>query len=136
MLKNKIIETEINKIWLGEDGILYVDVFPNAEVTLDTARKSSELRAQLAGSKARPMLIDMSKIKSMTREARNHYSKAGRNVLALALVVKSPVSKVIGNLFLGLNKPSYPVRLYISKSEAIEWLKTFLKKIQDERFND
>jgi len=44
---------------------------------------------------------------------------------AVALIEKSPVSKVIGNFFLGINKPPFPTKLFTKKHEAIHWLKKF-----------
>jgi hypothetical protein len=40
----------------------------------------------------------------------------------VALLVGSPVTRVIGNFFIGLNKPRWPVRLFRSESDALAWL--------------
>ena len=129
-MNNKLIETEVDRQWLGEDGIVYVEVFPNAEVTLANVQQSTEMLKRMAGGKKRPVLVDNSEQKSMTREAREHM--AGKTVedhaLALALVMQSPIGKVLGSLFLGLTRSSFPVRLFTSKDEAIEWLRGFLKE--------
>jgi hypothetical protein len=128
-MMGKIFETEVDRQWLGEDGILYVEILPNAEMTLANAQQSTETFKQVTGGKKRPLLIDISRQKSMSREAREH--KAGKavenDVLALALVMTSPVGKVLGNLYYSLSKPSFPVRLFTSKNEAVEWLKSFLE---------
>ena len=124
---DKVIEKDIFKVWLGDDGIIYVEVIPNEEITLASARISSELRVQLAFGKTRPLLVDMSKVKSITREAREFYSKDESFVSAMALIIKSPVSKVIGNLFLSIDQPIYPVRLFTSKNEAIDWLRNLVE---------
>ncbi len=41
------------------------------------------------------------------------------------LLIGSPVSRVIGNFFMGLNKPIYPTKLFTDPQKAIRWLQTF-----------
>ena len=45
--------------------------------------------------------------------------------LAVALVVESPLSTVLGNFYLGFNRPETPTRLFTSVAEAEDWLATF-----------
>ena len=45
---------------------------------------------------------------------------------AVALVVDTPVSRVLGNFYLGLSKPHIPSRLFNDEAEALDWLKRFL----------
>ena len=45
--------------------------------------------------------------------------------LAVALVIDSPLSRVLGNFFLGFNRPETPARLFTSVDEARAWLNTF-----------
>ena len=61
----------------------------------------------------------------MDRESRNYASgkEVSKITEAMALLIKSPVSKVLGNIFLGINKPPYPTKLFTDKEEAIKWLK-------------
>jgi hypothetical protein len=44
----------------------------------------------------------------------------------VALLVGSPMSRAIGNFFIGLNKPLIPTRLFVSEPEALAWLRGFL----------
>jgi hypothetical protein len=66
---------------------------------------------------------------SITKEAREYYAgeEAGEAIKATALLIKSPVAKVLGSLFLGINKPKVLLKLYTSEKEAIEWLKGFIE---------
>ena len=43
-------------------------------------------------------------------------------VTGLAIVVGSPVSRMIGNVMMGLAKPPYPTRLFVDEDEAKAWL--------------
>jgi len=118
---------EINSFytWMGEDGICRTVTKPQTEIGLNDAKENTAIVTGLFTGKKFPILIDSRNIKSMTREARAHFSTNGRDtkISSMAILVKSPLSRVIGNFFMGLNKPQIPARLFDSEAEAIEWLK-------------
>lgn len=37
------------------------------------------------------------------------------------------MSRVLGSFFIGLNKPTMPVKLFTSEKEALNWQQTFIK---------
>ena len=41
-----------------------------------------------------------------------------------AVLVGHPVSRVLGNFFLGISRPAYPTRLFTDPAAAIGWLKS------------
>ncbi len=124
------IETRVTRMHLGEDGIFRVIYLPGAEIVLSDVQEVSRLRVHLTGDGRVPMYTDAREVKSVTREARNHGASSGEfsSPTALGILVGSPVSKVLGNLFIGLSKPSYPTRLFTSEEEAIAWLQTFTEQ--------
>ena len=128
-MKGEMIETRTQKIWLGEDGILYTIVLPGAGLTLAEAQRITEAEFKLAGGQKHPMFVDIRQVKSITREAREHFAgeSVWRFVLAVALCIQSPLSRVIGNFFMGYNKPLFPTRLFTSEDEAINWLHGFME---------
>jgi len=67
-----------------------------------------------AKGKKTPVFTDIRGVKSITREARLFVSSEDsvKVCSAASILIGSPVSKVIGNLFLGLNKPPYPTKLF------------------------
>jgi len=50
-----------------------------------------------------------------------------RHVDALALFSQKLHEKIIGNLFLKINKPIVPTKFFDNRDEAISWLKNFSK---------
>ena len=98
------------------------------EDTLEVARQNVAIIAKLAAGKRRPMLIDMRAMKTQSREVRAYYTgpETTNLNLALAVLVDSPISRVIGNFFLGFNKMDLPTKLFKSEVEALAWLKGFL----------
>lgn len=129
MAVNDVIETKNARIWLGDDGIVRNVQKPGAEETLDTAKEGIAAIHKVSKGKKRPLLVDLKAQKSMSREAREFYSDDTRDneANAVVLLVDSPVSRIIGSVFLGINKPKLPIKLFTSEGDAIAWLKGFLK---------
>lgn len=109
-----------------EAGILYVRVRDGVRVTLEDAKESvSAGRTLIGGRERRLVLVDMRHMVSMSADARRFFASAAtaETSSAIALLIESPVSRVIGNFMIGLNKAPYPTRLFTSETEAIQWLR-------------
>jgi hypothetical protein len=114
--------------WLDTHGILWARHAAGSEQTLTEATENVAAALRLTGGKRWPLLIDMSAVKSINREARQYYAGPATAAVAsaYALVVGSPLSRVIGNFFIGLNKTAAPTRLFNSCDEARVWLGQFI----------
>ena len=121
--------SKVAKVWLGEDGIVRVIHVPGAEVTLQDAQETMAAYLKLNNGKKLPLFVDTKTMKSISREARHFYAgdEAAACASAVALIVGTPVSKVLANFYLGLSNPRLPSRLFTDEAEALAWLKGFLK---------
>jgi len=129
-MKNEIFETRTVKIWLGEDGILrMVGIKPNASVTLTEAKENFDACVKASKGKKRPLFVDIRQIKSVDRESRQYTAgeATAKFTYRVAILFGSPLSKFFGNLFLKLNNPLLPTKLFSSEDEAIEWLKGYME---------
>lgn len=110
--------------WMRADGIVCTKVKQNAEVTIEDAKANSLVVNAFYVNEKFPLLIDARGIKSITREARSFFTTNGRetNTMAFAILIDSSVSKVVGNFFLGINKPAVPTKLFLNEKSALEWL--------------
>ncbi len=99
-----------------------------AEFTLADAIACVDATFIVAGRRRRPVLVDARGLRSQTREAREYFSsaEATERVLAVALFVGSPVSRMIGNFFLGMGAQRVPTRLFTAEPPAIDWLLPFV----------
>lgn len=113
-----------------DDRVFHARFLRHAEVTLEDARENTEAAATLTGGRRRPMLVDLREIRSQTSDARAHFAgpEGARVGLAVALLIASPVSRAVGNFFLGFNRPVMPTRLFTDEAAAIEWLLSFEKR--------
>jgi hypothetical protein len=128
-MKCGVIETSIGKVWLDEEGIIREKVHAGSVIDLDVAKEEIAAYAVLCKNEARPILVDIRNVKSITGEARSHLAgeESAKVTRAVALLIGSPLSRIIGNFFLGLNKTSFPSKLFTSVEEALTWLRGFLE---------
>lgn len=113
--------------WMGEDGIARTCVKPNIDIVLEHAIENSKVVTSFYVDKKFPILIDSRNIKSMSYEARHHFSAHGRETKtnAFGIIIGSSISRVLGNFYLGINKPIVPTKLFDNEQDAINWLKQF-----------
>jgi len=85
------------------------------------------VRAQVAAAKGqkRPTLVDLRGLVSADRVSRE--LGAGPDIAAatsrMALLVGNPVTRMLGNFFLHVTGPSFPVRIFGDEGQARAWLK-------------
>lgn len=119
------IENDFVEIWL-EDGIIYSVHKPNF-INLEMAKVMVRDRLKVSSGIVRPMFIDISSMISTNIETRKYLSseEAIYLVSAGAIYTANPIAKFAGNLFLRINQPKVPTRIFTNKQEAIEWLQQY-----------
>jgi hypothetical protein len=120
--------TTSQRLSIDGEGILHIESLPGTEQTRADAEEVVAALWEIGGRRRRPVLVDLRRIKSMDRAARSYYAgpETASTQTAAALLVGSPLSRAVGNFFLGLNKPLIPTRLFTSEPEAIAWLRGFV----------
>lgn len=121
------VTTRTGVTWMDEELQMLRFVYaPGSECSLADAVENVDAQVRLAGGKVRPLLCDITKCKSISKEARNHYGES-KAFSALALVGGSPIGNIIGNVFLAVyGSGSLPTRLFRAEADAVQWLKGFL----------
>ncbi len=126
-MTTKWTETQTSFARFRADGIFEVRMKDGSVENLSMAKSNTELGSVLIGdSIPAPMLLVCGGMLELTSDARAYYSEsrqAHHNVSRLAIVMDSYVSRVIGNLFIGIGKPAMPVKLFTGEDKAIAWLK-------------
>ena len=129
-MKKLMEETSTQKLyWDEENEIVWGELVFEIQ-TLEKAIENIDAQERIRNALGKEMtrvLIDMREMKSITREAREYYASQRTCSIqrATALLVKSKVTKVMANFFMGLNKPITPTRMFIEPEEAIQWLTEF-----------
>ena len=124
----EIVALAFGTYWLDPEGILHGVASAGIEHTAEQALEQLALQRTMGGGRPRPFFMDIRGVRALTREARAFYAgpEAAEVFSATALLISSPLSRALGNFFLGLNKPHMPTRLFTSEAEAVAWLRKFL----------
>ena len=127
-MKKGPLKTNVSKTWIDDHGICHLEYFPETTLSLEESKNELKMISEIADGNPIPTLVYLINVKSVPRECRELYASedTAKIISGAAFLIGSPVSQVIGNFFLGLNKPRMPVKLFTSKSDAIKWLLNFI----------
>ncbi len=120
--------TRVCSFELDPRGFVRATIRPGAEMVLEDARDALRATAELAGGVRRPVLVDAREVKSQSRDARAYFAseEAARVCVAVAILIGSPVSRVLGDFFLRHTTQLVPTRLFTQDEAAVDWLLTQL----------
>ena len=71
-----------------------------------------------------PVLVDARGAGAMDRPSRELFKNSEDGFASTAILVASPVSRMVANFFLGRNHTSAPVKMFTLEAEAVSWLQT------------
>jgi hypothetical protein len=110
-----------------QDGVLCMSYKKGLMITQKIAREIVETRLNFSNHEYFPLLIIDQGIIGMDKSARDHLSsKEGTSkITASALVLNTVYSRVLGNFFIKLTRPTIPVRIFNDKAKAMEWLQAY-----------
>lgn len=123
----EVFETPTSSACFDENGILCTVYKKNAVLSKEGLEKSFEIIKSRAKGEKICWLGEVSNLTASDKEARDFAAiETPKFVKALALIVNSPLSRMVANLYLMLKKPAYPTRLFTDHEKAREWLKQYL----------
>ena len=109
-----------------EDGIFYCNFKKQEVVDLELAKVGVNDRLEMFNGVEYPCLFDISLVDKFTKEARDYTANEGNKlVIASALIVHSPVVKVMANFFIHVNRPKNPTTVFTNKESAVKWLQKY-----------
>jgi hypothetical protein len=126
-MNNSSFENEYAKFWI-EAGIVFFVYKPNTSIDLAAAKKIVNDRIDFQQQVDYPIFCDIRSMKNADKAARDFLAKEGSSYTkGVAVIVDSPMTKIIGNFYLGLNKPTSPTKMFTEREDALEYLKQFVK---------
>src|SRR4051812_19230574 len=115
-MENVSIDNDYVEIWM-EDGIIHNSYKPNLVINLEIAKLMVSERLRISDGIARPLFIDITNLISVDLEAREYLSvgEALKFVTAGAIYSTNPISKFAGKLFIDVNQPKAPTKIFANK---------------------
>lgn len=125
-MKQNFIDTDYAQMWF-EDGLIYVVFKSNLIINLDIARNMVTERLKINNQIARPMLVDVSGIISIDTPSRKFFASetATQYVKAGAIVVKGLIPQFVTQVFMKIDKPKVPSRIFTNADKAAVWLEKY-----------
>ena len=121
----KLVETDYVKMVLKK-GIFYMYYKSLKQLDLNIAKAIVKERLAFVDGESYPSLFDIQKVEHSTKDARDYMADEGNDlVLASAIMVGSPVLRMMANFFIMVNKPKNPTRMFTDEKSAVEWLEQF-----------
>jgi len=123
----EFIENDFAKFWI-ENNILYFVYKQGTKMNLEAAKRVVADRLKVQKGVSYPVYCDMKGVKDSDKPARDYLAKEGSElVTAVAVVIDSPVTRIMLNFYLNINGPITPTRMFTEKDKALEYLATFKK---------
>lgn len=112
-------------LYKRSDGIIKAVTSDTASITMKEARDFVAALKEFTGGIPHPFLYLPGRHLDINKEARSFMaSEEGmKYTKALAIVMQSIIHRVIGNLFITVDRPQKPVRHFENENDAITWLK-------------
>jgi len=114
------------RVWLRPDGIVQLVWGPRVTMSLEDAVAAIDAVAKLMGGRRSPLLVDARETGTQDRPARVEFVRRGDFVSALAVIVVTPLSRMMGNFALNVSRPSAPTKLFDDEASALAWLLEFV----------
>ena len=115
------------RMWLRPDGIVQVVWTSRSTALHEDAIATLDAMVELTGGRRSPLLVDMRDTGAQDRRTRAEWTSRSELQSAVALIVGTPLSRMLGSLLLRVNKPPFPVRLFDNEESALAWLKDFVR---------
>ncbi|MDQ3191064.1 MAG: STAS/SEC14 domain-containing protein [Bacteroidota bacterium] len=100
-------------------------------LTLDLAKNIVESRLKISDGITRPILIDIRNLVSVDKAAREYLASHEATFLLSAGAIsfgstfKNYMAILAGNVFIKIDKPAIPTKLFTEKDKALQWLRTY-----------
>lgn len=125
--KNKVFLTPMAEITFYEDGkYIYQRYLPKKFTEIkDIEEHTRVITKELAGYLPVATISDIREVKGFSKAVRDYGGKeSSKLTLGLAVIVKSGLSKAIGNIGTRLVRTDHPTRLFTDINKAADWLRT------------
>ncbi|MBA4240500.1 MAG: hypothetical protein C0448_07235 [Sphingobacteriaceae bacterium] len=127
MVAIKKIKTNMNEIWIDDEGFLILKPKEGVELDLDEVKACFEAYKSLGiGPHNKVLEIIDARDGSMTTEARAFAAEVGNDYfIAAAIISDSLAVRMVVNFYNSFYKQKVPFKMFSTEEAARKWLRTF-----------
>jgi hypothetical protein len=125
-MKEQHIERDFFELWI-ENGIIFQTFKKDTVLNLDVSQQVVAERLKLSNHKPMPIFVDLVNVFYTDTKARKYMAskEAVEYITAGAFLVDNEIMKLAGNIFIKIDKPYAPAKLFTDRDKAIEWLQAY-----------
>ena len=129
LIAEKVVLTH-STIVLREDGMLELYTHDNHIYEIEHVKENVEVFGKLTNKKGAPVIIIGGSQTSTSSEARKYMASAEslKYSWCEAFVLASLAQKILISIYIRIDKPLVPTKVFRDKDEAAYWCLQFLKK--------
>jgi hypothetical protein len=118
-----IVNRRSDVYWMAE-GVLGISIKGPCSIDTDDTDEIYAAFDKLGVVAPTALLADIRPLRGVSLGVRHHMSseRAARYLASVALIADSPLTRTIGNFFMRLNRPPFPIRIFDGEAEALRWL--------------
>jgi hypothetical protein len=106
---------------------LFFQYHEGVSIDLRAAKQIVEERTRFLNHKYYPLVTDIRGVRYFEKSARDYFALEGTHLIKCAAVlVESPISKLMAKFYISVNKPVLPTRIFTDMDDALEFARHFL----------
>lgn len=120
----RTIRIATGEVSLVDEELIYFKLYPNTEISLSLVKEYNSIVGYLCEERPHVTIGDISGLTYLAKEAREWLTQRSNEwgiTISMALISNSFSSKLIGNLFLTVSRPKYPIRIFSNYADAEQW---------------
>ena len=123
-------ENQFATYFISDENILYCEYKKGITIDLDAAKEIVSDRLIFQKGESHFSIVDVSKIKHITAQAKKYFETHGYQGLhsAALLVYRNRFMRIISTAFMALIKTPTPIKIIESKEQGKEWILKLMNK--------
>jgi hypothetical protein len=124
-MREAYFENEFAEFWIEND-ILFFAYKPQTRLDLEGAQLVVTDRKKFQNNMSYLVYCDARGLKEIDKAARDYLAREGSDlVIAVGILIESPVTRILTNFYLTISKPLTPTKLFTDRDEAIAYLESY-----------
>ncbi|NRA10987.1 MAG: hypothetical protein HRT57_03410 [Crocinitomicaceae bacterium] len=121
-ITDKIVKANTTLSWI-EPGIVHIEWRKEIDIEIADIDDLTESFNELTQGEMVKVVSEISRFVNITPEARSYAAKQSPKLIGLAYVINGLGQRLILKFYIRLRRNQNPTKVFLSKTEAVEWLR-------------